>query len=72
MKNDPIGLKYFIVGSIQRYIQALRKMVPNVTKPSALQSAYAMCDGESDTDMINGGTWSTIATTQDSAQQRFK
>jgi len=56
----------------QRYIQALRKMVPNVTKPSALQSAYAMCDGESDTDMINGGTWSTIATTQDSAQQRFK
>lgn len=57
---------------IQRYIQALRKMVPNVTKPSALQSAYALCDGESDTDMINGGTWSTMATTQDSAQQRFK
>nr|CAG4641935.1 EOG090X0AW0 [Eurycercus lamellatus] len=46
----------------QRYIQALKKMVPNVTKTGTLQSTYALCDGESDNDKAAnnaGGTWNT-------------
>lgn len=51
-----------IIG-FQRYIQALRKMVPSAAKTSTLQSAYALCSAnESDNEPSGQGTWSTNGT----------
>lgn len=52
----------------QRYIQALRNMVAvphHAAKTASLQSAYALCSAESDTEANAVGTWSTQATTND-------
>ena len=53
----------------QRYIQALRKMVavPHASKTATLQSAYALCSGESDTEGV--GTWSTVGTSNEVNRQ---
>jgi len=53
----------------QRYIQALRKMVavPHASKTATLQSAYALCSGESDTEGV--GTWSTVETSNEVNRQ---